>query len=260
MLCFVSTGLNRTALIIQRLTLSREMQEAGFKSLSLSLRSRNPALQVKNSGQYLDVSFSTSADEGLASETRLLKPILDSPVDLLSFNPAASPQTPCRPKQRTTQQRRAYNFGIAMLRLVTTEQESILVEVSNNERRISAKRIRYDIRIARWLLSRGFLWESFGMYSRSWQHSFRTFRYIPEDSLMIDFCREGDVANVQRMFNKGLASPFDRVAKEDEDWSLLHVSYAILLTRQLTLTSDGTSSSPPLIAIRNCVNSSSSVA
>lgn len=211
-------------LIIVQTCYVSEMQEAGFKSLSLSLRPENPALQATNHGQYLDVSLSTSADEGLASETRLLKPVLTSPVDMMSFNPTATPQTPRRPKQHTMQQGRAYNFGVAMLRIVTTKQESVLVEESGNERRTSARRIRYDIRIAQWLLSRGFLWESFGIYGRSWQHNFRTFRYIPSDSLIIDFCKDGDVANVQRMFDKGLASPFDRVAFEDEDWSLLHFS------------------------------------
>lgn len=114
-----------------------------------------------------------------------------------------------------------------MLRLVSTEQESILLEESGNERRIPARRTRYDIRIAQWLLSRGFSWQSSRRYG-SWKHSLRAYRYIPDDSIIVDFCCDGDVANVQRMFDKGLASPFDRVCHEDEkgsqDWSLLHVS------------------------------------
>ena len=110
-----------------------------------------------------------------------------------------------------------------MLRLVSTEQESIFLEESGNERRIPARRIRYDFRIAQWLLSRGFSWQSSGTYG-SWKHNFRTFHYVPQDSLIVDFCKEGDVANVQKMFEKGLASPFDRVCYESEDWSLLHVS------------------------------------
>ena len=114
-----------------------------------------------------------------------------------------------------------------MLRLVSTEPESILLEESGDERRIPARRTRYDIRIAQWLLSRGFSWQSSRMYG-SWKHSLRTFRYISYDSMIVDFCCDGDVTNVQRMFEKGLASPFDRVCYEDEtgsqDWSLLHVS------------------------------------
>ena len=104
---------------------------------------------------------------------------------------------------------------------------SIFLEESSNERRITAKRTRYDVRIAQWLLNRGLSWQSSGIFG-SWQRSFRTFRYVPWDSMIVDFCRDGDVANVQRMFGKGLASPFDRVHYEyeegSEDWSLLHVS------------------------------------
>ena len=113
-----------------------------------------------------------------------------------------------------------------MLRLVSTEQESILFEESGTERAIAARRTRYDVRIAQWLLNRGISWQSSGTYG-SWQRSFHTFQYVPEDSLIVEFCKEGDVANVQRMFEKGLASSFDRVHFEDEDWSLLHVSIAL---------------------------------
>lgn len=59
----------------------------------------------------------------------------------------------------------------------------------------------------------------------------------------MDFCLEGDIANVQKTFDEGLASPFDRVMYRHEnkrksldgsdkvkstceDWSLLHLSIA----------------------------------
>lgn len=204
------------------------MQEAGFKSLSLSLRLKDPALQATGIEQSLDMTTTASANEDVVIETRPLQPIPESLVELVSFSPTASPQAPRRPKHRTKQQERTYNFGLAMLRLVATEQESTFVEESGNERKIPSRRIRYDLRLAQWLLSRGFSWQSFGNYG-SWQYSFRTFRYIPEDSLIVDFCVEGDLANVQRMFDKGMASPFDRVEDDDlGDWSLLHVSFATL--------------------------------
>lgn len=232
------------------------MQEAGFRSLSLSLRPPNPALQAPSDGQALGVSTSALAVQDLVVATHSPKPLLPSPMKSVSFNPTAFAQTARRPKYRTTQQVRAYNFGIAMLRLITTEQESVLIEESGVERRIPAKRTRYDVRIAQWLLARGFLWECFGTYGRSWQHSFRTFRYIPADSVIIDFCREGDVANVQRLFDKGLASPFDRVEmSKSDDWSLLHVSSATLSATHLSLTAYRTYSSPSFIAMRNYVKS-----
>ena len=204
------------------------MQEAGFKSLSLSLRPKEPALQAASNDQSLDSSTIASASEDLVVSKGVIQPIPHSSVELGSFNMASSSQASRRPKHRTAQQEeRAYNLGLAMLHFVTTEQESIILEESGDERRIPARRTRYDLRIAQWLLSRGFSWQSSGTYG-SWQRSFRTFRYVPRDALIVDFCKEGDLANVQRMFEKGLASPFDRVALENEDWSLLHVSHATL--------------------------------
>lgn len=203
---------------------SREIQEAGFKSLSLSLRPKGPALQAIGIGQSLISKSTTSESEDLVVETPLLQSIPNSRGEIVSFDPMASPQATCQQKHRTTQQEKgAYNLGFAILRLITMEQESILIKGSGKERRISAQRTRCDLRIAQWLWSRGFSWQSFGVYG-SWQHSFRTFRYIPANALIVEFCCEGDLANVQRMFDKGLASPFDRVAFRDEDWSLLHVS------------------------------------
>ena len=118
-----------------------------------------------------------------------------------------------------------------MLKFVGTERKSVLVEDSGNERSMKARRTRYDLRLAQWLLTRGFSWQTSGIYD-SWKYSFRTFRYIPRDALIIDLCIEGDTANVQRMFDKGLASPFDRVRMWGyEDWSLLHVSHQSLAAR-----------------------------
>ena len=179
-------------------------------------------------------------------KTRSLKSASRSPDELEPLNPTALPQAPRRPKHRTTQQERVYKFGHTVLRLVTTDQESVITDESGVERSIPTHRTRYDFRIAQWLLSRGFSWQSFGKYG-NWQHSFRTFRYISEDALIVDFCREGDIANVQKMFAKGLASPFDRVMYRYnreyrnyfniekvesvcEDWSLLHVSSETLPT------------------------------
>ena len=169
------------------------------------------------------------SNKGSIIMTQEFQPIPESVVETVALNPKASPQAPRQLRRSTTKQEGgAYNFGLAMLRFVTTEQESVLVEDSGTERRIPVRQTRYNLRIAQWLLSRSFSWQSFGICN-SWQYNFRTFRYIPKDALIVDFCREGDVENVQRMFDKGLASPFDRVIDENGDeWSLLHVSHLTL--------------------------------
>lgn len=224
MLCRASLGNELTALNSRELTLHRELQEAGFKSLSLSLRPNELPQQATSNEQTLAMPSTASAKENLVTETRPPQAVPNSLVELVSFNPTASPQAARRPKHHTMQGERVYNFGLAMLRLVTTEQESLLIEDSGNAGRTPARRTRYDLRIAQWLLARGISWQSFGVYG-SWKYSFRTFRYIPEDALVVDFCKEGDLVNVQRMFEKGLASPYDRVVFEREEWSLLHVSH-----------------------------------
>ncbi|KAM0798555.1 hypothetical protein BDR22DRAFT_891172 [Usnea florida] len=214
----------KSLLIIVQTCYLAEVQEAGFKTLNLSLSSREPILYSTH-----PVALNTNAaNDLLAIQTRPPSPLPSSSVELVSSNPTSSSQAARRPKHRTTQQtERAYNFGLAMLRIVSTEGESIFLEESSNERRIPARQTRYDVRIAQWLLKRGLSWQSSGTYG-SWQRSFRTFQYVPGDSMIVDFCRDGDIANVQRMFEKGLASPFDRVHYEHEegsqDWSLLHFS------------------------------------
>ena len=207
------------------------MQEAGFGSLSLTLRPKGSAAQATGTTRPLDMPTAAPSNEGPLNETQKLQLTRGSPLETVAFDLHAPPQAP-RPAQRrrTKQKEKAYNLGFAVVRYVTAEQDSVLVEGSGKERSITARRTHYDLRLAQWLLTRGLSWQTSGIYG-SWQYSFRTFRYIPEDALIVDLCIEGDVANVQRMFDKGLASPFDRVRFGHEDWSLLHVSVASLLRR-----------------------------
>ena len=201
------------------------------------------------------MSATAPTNENPVIVTQGMQPTLRSPVESVLLEPKP-PLQALRPSQRsrTRQEERAYNFGFATLKFVGTEKESVVVEDSGNNRSIKARRTRYELRLAQWLLTRGFSWQTFGIYD-SWQYTFRTFRYIPEDALIVSFCIEGDVANVQRMFEKGLASPFDRVRYEDEDWSLLHVSSAPPLTQCPSLTKRDDTSSLSLIAMCKCVSS-----
>ena len=231
------------------------MQEAGFRSLTVSLRPQGSVAQATSSVRFLDMPTAAPSNQGPFNEIQKLQLTPESPLEAVAFDLKAPPEAP-RPSQcrRTKQVEKAYNLGLAVVRYITAEQESVLVEDSGKERSITTRRTRYDLRLAQWLLTRGFSWQTSGIYG-SWQYSFRTFRYIPGDALILDFCIEGDVANVQRMFDKGLASPFDRVRYGDEDWSLLHVSSVSLPTQCLSLTKHDDTRSVSLIAMCNCVNS-----
>lgn len=73
---------------------------------------------------------------------------------------------------------------------------------------------------APWLMRFGFEVVSTKMFDTR-SHGLRTFRTVPEDALIFEFCREGNVAGVRSLFQRGLASPFDR---DEIGWTTLHVS------------------------------------
>ena len=231
------------------------MQEAGFRSLMVSLRPKGSPAQATSSARFLDMPIAAPSNKGSTNKIQKLHLTRESPLETGVFDLEEPPEAPRPPQRRRTKQvETTYKLGLAVLRYVTTEQESVLVEGPGKERSITARRTRYDLRLAQWLLNRGLSWQTSGIYG-SWQYNFRTFRYIPTDALIVDFCIEGDVANVQRMFDKGLASPFDRVRYGDADWSLLHVSSVSLLTQCSSLTKHDDTSYLSLIAMCNCVNS-----
>lgn len=55
---------------------------------------------------------------------------------------------------------------------------------------------------------------------RQWTLNLRPWQVVSPDSMLFEFCREGDLRNVQRLFSKGLASPFDVTSDGD---TALHV-------------------------------------
>ena len=226
------------------------MQEAGFRSLTVSLRLKGSAALATSSARSLEMVTAVPSNEEPVNGIQKLQLTLESPVEAGAFEPEAP--RPSR-RRRTKQVEKAYDLGLAVVRFVTAEQESVLVEGTGKDRSITARRTRYDLRLAQWLLPHGFSWQTSSIYG-SWQYSFRTFRYIPLDAQILEFCIKGDVVNVQRMFDKGLASPFDRVRYIDADWSLLHVSRVSLLTQCPSLTKHDDISSLSLIGMCNCVS------
>lgn len=55
-------------------------------------------------------------------------------------------------------------------------------------------------------------------------HNLRTFRTVPLNALIFEFCQKGNVAGIRSLFQRGLASPFDR---DVVGWTPLHVSAII---------------------------------
>ena len=76
---------------------------------------------------------------------------------------------------------------------------------------------------APWLTRFGFQFVSAKMFDTR-SHSLRTFRTISRDALIFDFCSNGNVAGIRSLFQRRLASPFDR---DETGRTPLHVSATI---------------------------------
>jgi hypothetical protein len=75
----------------------------------------------------------------------------------------------------------------------------------------------------RWWSSRIIELQAIQQGSR-WTFNLRPWQVVSPDSMVFDFCREGDLRNVQRLFSKGLASPFDVTPDGD---TALHVCVSL---------------------------------
>ena len=140
------------------------------------------------------------------------------------------------PKRILKTSERCFSFGLAALKYRLTNLELSHFDFVSDAQSLDCReqRIQYDLKPASWLLLRGFRLQCDSIFG-NWQYKFQTFRYVSENALIIDFCKAGDVSNIQKMFAQGMASLYDRVSLEREDWTLLHVSCALLKkTNRLT--------------------------
>jgi hypothetical protein len=85
--------------------------------------------------------------------------------------------------------------------------------------------LEYTFRVqpAQWLLKLGLRFAVQLAVSQSqmgWTHVIQTFRPIPDDSLIFDFCKVGNVEGIKTLFSRGEASPWD---VDSDGWTPLHV-------------------------------------
>ncbi len=62
--------------------------------------------------------------------------------------------------------------------------------------------------------------------AQGWQHHIGTFRAVPNDSLIFEFCEKGNLDDVKSLLVRRDASPWD---VNSEGWSPLHVSHPEVL-------------------------------
>lgn len=128
-----------------------------------------------------------------------------------------------------------FNFALVTLQYHTEDANIIWNDEKTGEKYTMAKRqTRYQSQFPKWLLARGMSWEFSTVYWNwnlnfspwgDWNVKLRAFRYVSSDSEIVQLCRAGNVKDVQRMFESGRASPFDRVRFDDTlgDASLSHL-------------------------------------
>lgn len=59
-----------------------------------------------------------------------------------------------------------------------------------------------------------------------WKNTFRTFRTVPDNAHIFEFCRNGNISAVRTLLKRGEASPWDTDSK---GWTPLHVSVFLSL-------------------------------
>lgn len=130
-----------------------------------------------------------------------------------------------RNKRSTT-----FNLGLLTVRYETSEVPR-RSSGHDTETQPVNRQHTVEVRLPARFLPWGIYCASSGIYG-DWTRTWQTFRYVSEDSLIVQYCMDGDVENVQRLFQWGLARPSDRIrcfsrfSIKTDDWSLLHVSYA----------------------------------
>jgi hypothetical protein len=107
---------------------------------------------------------------------------------------------------------------------------------------------------AQWLLRWGV---SFGVDMaitksiHGWKNNIRTFRAVPDNSLIFDFCKTGNTMGVKSLLARGDASPWDT---NSLGWTPLHVSLSLRLSSlhlELKLIKVSLSSHPGIVILNS---------
>lgn len=124
------------------------------------------------------------------------------------------------PRSRRSRVLKSYreisNFlGDFLLRSETfLEQSSTYPKGDENEKQTS--QIRLVIRPALWLERFGIKYGLQATVYQSpghWKHNLNTFRAVPDDSLIFDYCKIGNIESVRQLLSKGEASTWDTNSK-----------------------------------------------
>lgn len=109
-------------------------------------------------------------------------------------------------------------FGTIYLRSVVYEDREVNSRKNSHESHRGEYRFEsfFTLHPADWLFWLGMKNSLDVMISRStrgWKNTFRTFRAVPADALIYDFCKTGNIEGVKTLITRGDASVWDRNPK-----------------------------------------------
>ena len=118
---------------------------------------------------------------------------------------------------------------------VLTKSNQRLFKTSDSDDQNSTDRYEdensYTIRPARWLINLGFTcgfrFDVSQCSMFGWKSALDTFRPVPDDALIFEFCKEGNLPAVRSLFIKGHASVKDT---DSEGRTALHVSHVYVVS------------------------------
>lgn len=109
-----------------------------------------------------------------------------------------------------------------------SSEESDSDESTNTRLEVKELRTNFTIYPAGWLVRLGLrfgLDASISTTGREWKHVFRTFHAVPDNALVFDLCKEGNLQAVRSLFKRGEASAWDT---NSYGWTPLHVRYSAI--------------------------------
>lgn len=130
----------------------------------------------------------------------------------------------------TTSSSRTMRSLFGDIRIHTNTFETVTERESGGKQsnNVTQNVIRIIFRPAAWLVRFGLAYElQLGLFGsvRNWKTTFQVFQPVPDDSLIFEFCRSGNIQGVQTLLSRKQASVWDT---NSYGWTPLHVCFLLI--------------------------------
>ena len=205
--------------------------DSGAASLAAVLKREVNRMASKEENPFVRSGFEIAMTEAiqqlfsLTSEGKMrnitLMGISDSSTYLMSQTSGLGISVKKRRRDRTLIHHLDTEINIVFGKIHFSSQT---FQILSNEKESKETEIAFRFYPASWIVNLGF---SYGLTayviqsSQNWEHAMKTFRPVPDNSKIFEFCKIGNIIGVQYLLSKKLASPWDT---NSTGWTPLHVS------------------------------------